>query len=441
MKEMKTKYISIILMALGLASCSVESPFQGDQNTGEGFLSKNALELTLNIDETIKGSRAAFNNINTNDFNVKIIGESGNIKEFNMADMPEVVTLTAGTYKVEVRYNDDLEAAWNNPHFKGESSNFTVKANEITTDLEPIICSLKNVMVSVVLDGELLQHVDGSPEIEVWVNTGKALTYTSEHYSSSNPIPGYFQHSGVCTLTAQFKGNVDGVDISEVKTLENVEAGNHYRLTFYRHSYQGEDHGGITPGVLVDAKVDVNNVATNVDVEEDKVLEDVSFPKEDPEEEEKPGITDPKDPDQPDVPENNTGITVELGDGSTVSFDKENIIDATTKIIMIITSENGLKEFKIKVETDSDDDTLNGMELDLINTGDQVETLRGMHLLTDTQESLLNEKYVRIDISTFMEILAGIEGTHIFKMTLSENDEPSEDNEYVKTLILKVVNK
>lgn len=422
---MKAKNINIICgLSLILASCSVETPFQGPSQQGEGYFSKSALGVELEVDETIKSTRAALSNLNVDDFDVKFINTSSNqpVKQFMLRDLPDIVTLSAGNYRIEVTYNEDQEAAWNNPHFKGVSRNFDVRANEITSDLETISCSLKNVMVSVVLDSELLKHIEGEPEIEVWVNQGQPLTFKKEHYDSSNPIPGFFKQDGVCTLTAQFSGNVDGAQISEIKTLDNVEAGNHYRLTFYRHSYQGEDQGNIEGDIKVDAKVDVNKVSTNVPEDEDKPLDDVTWPTEEPEEGPDPGQTPTPNPPTPDDPETE-GPSVDVGE-STVEFG-ENIVTPDTKVILDIHSDgvNGIEKFKIIIE--STDETLADMkEIDLVDPNpEMLDDLHGfLGLLPEDKDTLAGETDVHFDISKFMSMLCMLgEGTHKFIIQLGDS--------------------
>lgn len=435
---MKKNIYILTLLALGLSSCSVETPFQGADYSGEGEFSKAALNLDVRLDNNVKvrtASRAGEDLLD--DFDIYFINTSTNqtAKYFSYKDMPEVVTLPQGNYRVEAVYGEDLEAEWENPHFKGSSSNFSIEANKINTKIDPIICTLQNVMVSVIFEDELLKHITGEPEVEVSVNTGKSLTYKLDH--SNNQIPGYFKHSEVCTLTATFRGVVDDMALTETKALDNIEAGNHYRLTFALHSYDANEKGEVDPEIFVDAFVTVQEVSQDIEVPEDEPLDDVTWPTEDPDD--NPNIpSNPSDPDDPkeDNPSSES-INVELVN-STVEFGKENIINSNTKVALHITSPKGLTEFLISIESDStEDDLLNGMGLDLINTEGEVENLRGMNLLKPDQESLKGEKDITIDVSTFMSILAEISGTHKFHINLSQGEE-SGDN-INKTLILKVI--
>ena len=423
---MKKIYIIYSLLALGLLSCSKESPFDnGENQQGEGQLSTSAISLQLDVDETIRVRSRAGNEDLLPDFDLVIADASGNVvSNFKYRELPEIITLRQGNYKIKAEYGEDKPADWNNPYFAGEGQ-FSIKANEITKDIDPVICYLKNVMVSIKFDEELLNAITGSPKVDVNVNNMGTLTYTIEH--SKNGTPGYYKHDDVQTLVATFTGIVDGVQLKETKTLDNIKPGNHYRLNFYKHIYQGDESGYVEGGVQVDARVTVNNLSENVDLEEETILEDVTWPSENEEKD-----PDPSDPTEPST----DGPTIELDPQSTVEFDKVNDVTSEDIVIMKIHSNTGLTKFVVDIVSENlhlSDIGADSDSLDLIEPGKMLEALHVLHLIDEDKESLRGETDVDFDISGLMDMLVGVNGEHKFIVNVGDSE-----GENTKELILNV---
>ena len=426
---MKAKYIIYTLGLLGLASCSVEAPFQSQKEEGKGFFSKASLSLDVKSDENIKiqNSRADNDLVNNFEINFQNVDTNQEYGPYLYGNMPEVITLPEGTYTVSAIYGKDLDAEWNNPHFKGNSQEFSIVRDKINTALDPIICSLQNVMVSVVFDDELINHMNDEPEVTVYVNKDQPLVFTKSH--SEALTPGYFKHSSVCTLTAVFRGTVDGIKLEETKTLNNVEKGHHYRLTFARHSFNGEDHGQAELEVMVDAKVSIDEVGEDYEVPEEGVMDNLFFPSEapednnDPQQPEGPGIEQPgEEPNQPEEP----GPLVKLDRSSSVKHLNDgvaNLIDTSSTLILNIHSdaEEGIEVFNIEIE--SEDDLLNGMSLDFIDTSTSLDDLYDFGFLDKNanETSLKGKKDHTFDITPFMGTLAKL-GAYEHKFYINIGD-------------------
>lgn len=431
-------YIYILLAGVGLMACDKEAPFDAGIK-GEGQFNTAAISLQLKVDETIKVRSRAGNEDLLPDFDVYILNSNGQTeKYFKYGEMPEIVTLPQGSYRIKAIYGEDMVAGWDNPYLEGESKQFEIRPNEITTDIDPVSCYLKNVMVSVVFDNDLLESITGEPQVEVYVNKKGSLIYTKEH--ASKKTPGYFKHDEVSTLTAEFKAVMDGAELTEIKTLNNIEPGNHYRLTFYKHVYVGDESGFVEGGVKVDARVSVNDIQGNVTVGEEKPLTDVTWPTEDGDEnKDDPGKEDPgkDDPQPPTTP----GPQISLDPQSTVVLgeDAHNEIDVDTKVILNIHSESGIEKFKVTVESntlDLEQLGAEGGELDMINPGGMLETLHQLQLLPEGVDSLKGEHDVKFDISGFMELLTLLgEDTHKFIITVGDAD--GEDTVYLNLTYTK----
>lgn len=426
---MKAKYITYTLGLLGLASCSVEAPFQSQKEEGTGFFSKASLSLDVKSDENIKIQNSRAENDLVNNFEINFQNSENNqvYGPYLYGEMPEVISLPEGTYTVSAVYGKDLDAEWNNPHFKGNSQEFSIVREKINTALDPIICSLQNVMVSVVFDDELVSHMSDEPEVTVYVNKDQPLVFTKSH--SEALTPGYFKHSSVCTLTAVFKGTVDGIKLEETKTLNNIEKGHHYRLTFARHSFNGEDHGQAELEVMVDAKVSIDEVGEDYEVPEEGVMDNLFFPSEeqednnDPQQPEGPGTEQPGEkPTQPEEP----GPIAELDQSSSVKHIDDgipNIIDASSSLILKIHSDapDGFEIFNIEIDSEFED--LKGMKLDFIEPGESLEDLIGFGFFDEADENptLRGKHDYSFDITIFMGTLAGLgPGVHTFYINMGD---------------------
>ncbi|MCH5229024.1 MAG: DUF4493 domain-containing protein [Muribaculaceae bacterium] len=442
------KYYLYGILALGLASCANEAPFADNTNFGEGSFSKYSISLDVKGEDNIKitSTRAS----TELDFDIIFIPlDNSEEKRYKYSQMPDIVPLKEGSYVIEAKYGDEsLDAAWDNPHFSGKSQEFVITRDKINTELDPITCTLQNVMVSVVFDDDLVNnHMDGDPKVEVYVNKDQPLVFGKNH--SDNKIPGYFKHSEVCTLTAEFSGVVDGVELKEIKTLDNVEPGNHYRLNFARHSFNGEDFGQVSGTIVIDANVYIQNLEDNIDQPEEKVLTDVTWPTEEPEDGQKPGDGDGDKEPEPGPEQPGDGDSDEILDGLHV-FDNDSDaklgepykVNDKSKIALTFTSKPGFQEFNVVVEStgglteligEGSDQGKGDGKLDLVHPGNLKEFLQKVNLLEGDSVEGLHK--VVFDVTDLMSLLLMVDGTHTFNIHVK--DESGELNEKLILIVEK----
>lgn len=395
-----------------------------------GEFSKYALDLDVRMDETIRQkapTRADANGINMDEFNITFKNvETSAVTTYVYGEMPEIVTLKEGTYTVTATYGEDRDAEWENPYFLGKSDEFSVSAKAITTNIGTIKCQLKNVKTSIVFDPILKQHMsdDAYVEVKVGKSSTSTLNFTTEH--SDNGTAGYFRLGSETTLVATFHGTVDGAQVSETKTLSNIEAGNHYRITFKLHNYNGENTGEIGGNVSVDASVDVTKIDCNVPVIEDEPLnpDELEFPKEDNGEEPGPGPDEPgPGPDEPGV----KGPTCQVDPSSNINLDEVNEVNGSSIVILNFTSHTGFDVFEVDIVSDKlTPEELEGVglsdHLDLITPGALLGQLQGLGIMAKDKESVEGDKEVKFDISKFMTPLSIFPGVHEFKITVGDSE-------------------
>ena len=414
------KYYVPALWILGLSSCSLEAPFQGEMKEGFGQLSKFAFELEVS---GVQNTTTRDDNSNLlNDFDI-VIQKTGSTPVTKYSDkysnLPDVIALEAGNYKVTATYGENLEAEFEKPHYLGTSTEFEVKHNEITTDIGKIKCYLNNVKVSVKFHPTLVQHMGDYAEsayvdVKVKNTGGKSLRFTIEH--AENETAGYFKHDEENTLVATFHGIVDGIELEETKTFNNVDKGNYYQITFIRHEYNGEESGDVSGKINVDASVTITNIETNVPSPEEEMLDQSERPTETPENSENPGTEEPTP--GPDVPEDPDKEPIEIyampnpdPTGNKIDLDIVNNITANSYVALKVICEKKIKYFKVEIKEPLANflDGILPATFDLTDPGEDLGSFQELGLIGEDETSLYDKKEVEFNVTKFMGILCNLD--------------------------------
>lgn len=278
-----TIIISAAIVMTGLAGCEKESAFA--LNDGEGMIDCESMAV-----EYINGGRnvrAVEDNLTVNDFMVRFIDTSTNKavegKEYSYSNLPTVVSLPKGTYRIEAYYGKDVAADWDSPYFLGKSDNIVIEPQKITKHSQTISCKLSNIRVAVNFDN--LTDVK-NPQVTVVAGEAKdnaSLPYTPETQAKGKI--GYFKVGNSSTISATFSGTVtnsDGTEITltAIKTFDKVEVGNAYTINFKVNNSVINNDGSITigdengnNGFTVDATITISDQTKLVDP--DKPVEDI----------------------------------------------------------------------------------------------------------------------------------------------------------------------
>ncbi len=423
---MKKTYILPFLAAALLAGgCSKENPFGGGSDE-EGKILKSALSVSIKADGLERQNIRTRAEADLNDFTVVFTqqGHSEPVRKYKYGEMPDVVSLPAGTYTCTATYGELRQAEWESPYFLGSSETFEVTPYEITSYIEPIECKLENIKVTIDFDSELRNAMSEETFVEVKVGSSSSLNFTKAEADSQKA--GYFSHTAETTLVATFNGKINGVQTVETKSMQNIEKGNHYKITFRLHPESGGSSGGdITGDVTVDASVTVVDVTRNVPLGDEPLLDDS----------ERPNEGSSEDPDPPTPPEN-PAPTIE--GVAPLNLDNVNDLSTLTSCIINIHSsaEGGITGFTCDIESPKlTKDELVGMgldsHLDLVNTPEaSVEALGGLGFPVNVG----GMKDVTVDISGFldaMKVLGAAE--HHFILTVTDANGTT-----TKTLKLKL---
>lgn len=389
------------------AGCSKDLPFDGP-GAENGAISRSAIDVSVNTAEYIV--RAV--SVDVNDVIVSFIpdGETDPYVSYRYGDMEEIVTLPVGVYTAVASYGDNETAAWEAPYYTGSSSKFNVLADKVTTEIDPIVCTLSNVKVSILFDDALTAVLGTDTKVSVKVGESGELDFTAADVDRT----GYFRFDANTspdtknTLAATFDGMVQGARVVESKTYNDVAPGNYYRITFRLHAHENSP-GNASAGVTVDATVETVDVDGNI-IPEDELLADDSRPSE----------GQGEVPPGPDDPVVGDGPTVTLTDG--LSLDEVNNVTEGMECVIHVTSETGLTGFTVQIISETlTPEELEGVglarDLDLVNPGKYEEGLSGLGFPVNVGGA----KSCDFILTDFLPLLNALgPANHSFKMAISD---------------------
>lgn len=402
MKKVLYSFI-IICLSVALASCHNEKFPTDGNSTGKVDLST----INVSCDYDVEVLRST----NIDNFIVTIIEKSSNntINQWSYSKMPEVYTLTAGSYILKIESGSLQDAAWDSPYYAAEKE-FQVNVDKITA-IGDMVCVLKNVKVTVEFSQELLAVLGNDVKVNVALGKGQL------DFKKDETRAGYFAVEEVNNrLYAYFSGSVDGYVDEIYNEYDDVKAG---QWRILRYSLKQNDTPNVENGSFVaDLSVDVSCNVVEKDVQVD-VNEDVI---EDPNPEPQPGDEPGEDPgDQPgEEPTNGPVIKA-----TTFNIKEPQIITPDLIIEVVVTSEQPLTALVV----DIDSETLTPAELesvglaahfDLANPGDLRGSLEGLGF--PVAENVVGKQELSFDITPFAGLLAILgSGSHNFVLTATDN--------------------
>lgn len=410
----------LLLMVLGfsLTSCDKEEPFQTDDTDGKatGTVSFRKMMVEVRNEENIV--RAA-DVVDVNAFLVTVTDTrtSQAVWSGTYGSMPEVLTLPVGSYDVSVNSADNPDAGWDTPYFEGGQS-FTVAADAITT-VEPIVCRLANVKVTVIFDEKLKAKMGPDCKVTVVACDRGRLEFTVSETRS-----GYFKYiekdGSQPTMVATFSGTVDENYEENFRTYTEVAPGNHYKITYTLKGVEPdvpEQTGTVTPGLYVDATV--NRVDMTIDVNaDDDIIPDDQRPYE--------GNPDEGDDPKPEgpVPSVTANDGILLSDPDKESDAPNTYAEGMTVVISVHSeAAGGITGFTVDIDSNTlTAEELEGVglapHLDLVNPGEFADKLSGLGFPVNvggmTDPAAMN-------LSGFMPMLQALgAGTHKFNLVVTD---------------------
>lgn len=226
---------SAALVALLMSSCS-----KSDVELPDGFEGgMGAVSFNLSTD-----TRAG-EEYNPMDYcTIRIYSAEGLIRKYSSEEeMPEVLSLLAGSYSIDVELGDMSIASWTNKSYHGEAD-FVVEAGK-QTPVE-VVCKLLNAAVEVNYDATIAENLESGYATTATLY-GEELVYTAS-------ASGYFLPDGQeAELQWSFAGTHPEKGAVTKSDKLTIKAGGKYRLNF---KYSPDAVGGLTFDVeLVEPEV------------------------------------------------------------------------------------------------------------------------------------------------------------------------------------------
>ena len=433
---MKTDIISLAVVAAaafaGLTSCSdtwtndLAEEEKGTLNTESILASVNTYEAEK---EDAQGAKAPESRAVTDlsPFIVEVVKSDGSkVASWTYATMPPAPTFAVGTYTVRVKSHNPQPVEWEKPYYAGEQQ-FQIKANDVT-DVDPIVCTLANVRVSIEVTEALKKASAGDVKITFTGEPGVDLEFAPDETRS-----GYFAYTeGLSTMKVHFEGTVSGAREDFTHVLKDIQPGQHRLVKFVLRinpNPPADETGNIEipegEGVMVDCGVTTYEVDGTVSSKED-VIDDSGRPGQEE------GGDDPKPDDPDDKAITFSSSTLDLeGANMAEEFGEE---EGLKPAVVDIHSENGVKSLKVKIISDFlTEDMLSGIGLtsqfDLADPGEYAEGLAGLGFPSADEVNGAHD--LQFNITKFIPLIFE-EGDHKFEITVTDA------KGLVKTMVLLI---
>lgn len=433
---MKTDIISLAVVAAaafaGLTSCSdtwtndLAEEEKGTLNTASILASVNTYEAEK---EDAQGAKAPESRAVTDlsPFIVEVVKSDGSkVASWTYATMPPAPTFAVGTYTVRVKSHNPQPVEWEKPYYAGEQQ-FQIKANDVT-DVDPIVCTLANVRVSIEITEALKKASAGDVKITFTGEPGVDLEFAPDETRS-----GYFAYTeGLSTMKVHFEGTVSGAREDFTHVLKDIQPGQHRLVKFalrINPNPPADETGNIEipegEGVMVDCGVTTYEVDGTVSSKED-VIDDSGRPGQEE------GGDDPKPDDPDDKAITFSSSTLDLeGANMAEEFGEE---EGLKPAVVDIHSENGVKSLKVKIISDFlTEDMLSGIGLtsqfDLADPGEYAEGLAGLGFPSADEVNGAHD--LQFNITKFIPLIFE-EGDHKFEITVTDS------KGLVKTMVLLI---
>ncbi len=395
----------------------------GDEaDGGKGYLSLSALDVQCRVhhkpvdegkaeEDLATRSRAT---VDVNDFDCYILKESGEqVLAFKYGQRPSGnIELEKGKYILKMISGTVEGAAWEAPVY-GHEEPFVITSKKVTT-LEPIVCTMLNIQVSVSYTADLRAALSDDTTATVTIDPNSIVFGIDETRSA------YFAATKPSNdLNIVIKGmyTPEGKDVASAfemtSTIENVKAGEYSDITLLIEYSQ---EGNIAINTTIYKWVEDDEIVCDFSsVVLESFLEDEST---------KPTIVwAGNDIDAP------LNLTPDKFDGSGNYMDDVIIeIDTQSTIASLLVNVNSTNEELNKSFTES------GLaSIDMCNvTSFQATMLKAMDY--PVNDEVLGHKAVSFNLKSQIKVLYDYEGTHSFKITAIDE----KGNSTEKTLVMVV---
>ena len=426
MKNIFLICFTLMVVLFTFSACHSEKMETGATDvTGQLSLASMKMEVDLKVDTVYPQSRAG---VDVSNFLLTIKNSQGEqVEQYTYSEMPEIISLPVGTYTVVASSAETATNGFDVPFYTGSTEQFTIKENELT-EVSALTCRLANVMISVEYDEELRKLMGEDVVTTVKIGDNSLDIPSSETRKAYLIAP-----ASAGSMDITLKGTIDGESVTEVKRVENVQAGQYNIIKYVLSPVDDGNNsmgGNLNIAINIDSSMTSSDETVGVNPGEEPGIDD--FPTDGGEE---PGDGDGDGGDESGSDQNMP--TIEGTSFNKVPFDIDNdrlTISGAAELQVTIGAPNGIANLFVEIISETLDVSEVGLpkSFDLAYPGKNSDALSGLGF--PVGDKVIGQTEVPFDISNFTILLPTFKGNHDFKIRVVD----SKGLEETKTLKLKV---
>lgn len=426
MKNIFLICLTLMAVLFTFSACHSEKMETGTTDvTGQLSLASMKMEVDLKVDTVYPQSRAG---VDVSNFLLTIKNSQGEqVEQYTYSEMPEIISLPVGTYTVVASSAEAATNGFDVPFYTGSTEQFTIKENELT-EVSALTCRLANVMISVEYDEELRKLMGEDVVTTVKIGDNSLDIPSSETRKAYLIAP-----ASAGSMDITLKGTIDGESVTEVKRVENVQAGQYNIIKYVLSPVDDGNNsmgGNLNIAINIDSSMTSSDETVGVNPGEEPGIDD--FPTDGGEE---PGDGDGDGGDESGSDQNMP--TIEGTSFNEVPFDIDNdrlTISGAAELQVTIGAPNGIANLFVEIISETLDVSEVGLpkSFDLAYPGENSDALSGLGF--PVGDKVIGQTEVPFDISNFTKLLPTFKGNHDFKIRVVD----SKGLEETKTLKLKV---
>lgn len=373
--------------------------------TGQLSLASMKMEVDLKVDTVYPQSRAG---VDVSNFLLTIKNSQGEqVEQYTYSEMPEIISLPVGTYTVVASSAEAATNGFDVPFYTGSTEQFTIKENELT-EVSALTCRLANVMISVEYDEELRKLMGEDVVTTVKIGDNSLDIPSSETRKAYLIAP-----ASAGSMDITLKGTIDGESVTEVKRVENVQAGQYNIIKYVLSPVDDGNNsvgGNLNIAINRDSSMTSSDETVGVNPGEEPGIDD--FPIDGGEE---PGDGDGDGGDESGSEQNMPTIVGTDFNGNTFDISKD-VLTVTkgqsVSLSVTLLAPNKMAHVYVTIDSETlTEDVLVGVNsaknFDLAEPGDLEAGLKGLGFPTGTD--VIGKEEIPFDITQFTSLL-GIYG-------------------------------
>lgn len=407
MKNIFLICLTLMAVLFTFSACHSEKMETGTTDvTGQLSLASMKMEVDLKVDTVYPQSRAG---VDVSNFLLTIKNSQGEqVEQYTYSEMPEIISLPVGTYTVVASSAEAATNGFDVPFYTGSTEQFTIKENELT-EVSALTCRLANVMISVEYDEELRKLMGEDVVTTVKIGDNSLDIPSSETRKAYLIAP-----ASAGSMDITLKGTIDGESVTEVKRVDNVQAGQYNIIKYVLNSVDDGTNsnvgGNLNIAINIDSSMTSSDETVGVNPGEEPGIDD--FPTDGGEE---PGDGDGDGGDESGSEQNMPTIVGTDFNGKTFDISKD-VLTVTkgqsVSLSVTLLAPNKMAHVYVTIDSETlTEDVLVGVNLaknfDLAEPGDLEAGLKGLGFPTGTD--VIGKEEIPFDITQFTSLL-GIYG-------------------------------